>query len=467
MLSGYLRLGDNMFLMTKKCSVSNVFGMLVLTLFSLPTHAQVDAAQAARLGTDLTPLGAERAGNAAGTIPPWTGGITVPPAGYQPGMHHPDPFADDTELYRVTPQNINEYASLLSPGYKQFLKDNPEYFLRAFPSRRSAAAPQPVYDEVRKNAVSALLISGGNGIEGAASGSAFPIPQNGQEAIWSHITRYRGDQLRLITCQAAPLPNGQLNLIKRKSDVLFVYGHNGATSGNLGNNLFYYKYLITEPSKLAGDAIVVEETLDQVLSTRKVWRFSRNDRRVRRIPGLAYDAVQPDTHGMVTADMIDTYNGAPNRYEWKLVGKQEMLMPYNSYTVHQKGIPYEQILKPRTLNPELLRYELHRVWVVEAKLRVGFSHPYAMRRFYIDEDSWQILAADLYNKDGELIGMQEAHSINYYDVPVFSSTLETFYSFKDHLYFANGLDNNEPMYDFNVRLNKVDFNASKLRHDGI
>ncbi|MGL4314992.1 MAG: DUF1329 domain-containing protein, partial [Pseudomonas sp.] len=101
------------------------------------------------------------------------------------------------------------------------------------------------------------------------------------------------------------------------------------------------------------------------------------------------------------------------------------------------------------------------------KLRVGFSHPYAMRRFYIDEDSWQILAADLYNKDGELIGMQEAHSINYYDVPVFSSTLETFYSFKDHLYFANGLDNNEPMYDFNVRLNKVDFNASKLRHDGI
>src|SRR5690606_31563505 len=137
----------------------------------------------------------------------------------------------------------------------------------------------------------------------------------------------------------------------------------------------------------------------------------------RRLPMLAYDSLQPDTNGLATADMVDAYNGAPDRYEWTLIGKQEMLVPYNSYAVHQKGIPYEKILGAKTVNPELLRYELHRVWVVEAKLRIGFSHLYAKRRFYVDEDSWQILSVDLYGENGQLSGLQEIHPINYYDVP--------------------------------------------------
>lgn len=147
---------------------------------------------------------------------------------------------------------------------------------------------------------------------------------------------------------------------------------------------------------------MVQETLDQVLSIRKAWRFNRGERRVRRLPTLAYDSLQPDTNGMATADTVDVYNGAPDHYEWALLGKREMLVPYNSYAVHQKGLAYGDILKSRFINPDLLRYELHRVWVVEATLRKGFSHPYAKRRFYLDEDSWQILAADIYDKDGVL-----------------------------------------------------------------
>ncbi|HBB99340.1 MAG TPA: DUF1329 domain-containing protein, partial [Pseudomonas sp.] len=155
--------------------------------------------------------------------------------------------------------------------------------------------------------------------------------------------------------------------------------------------------------------------------------------------------------------------GAPDRYEWELLGKREMLMPYNSYAVHQKGLPYDSIVQARTLNPELLRYELHRVWVVEATLRKGFSHLYDKRRFYIDEDSWAILAVDLYDEKGELIGLQESHPISYYDVPMFNSTLETLYHLKDGNYFVDGLDNNEPMYDFNVKLGPRDFSPQALR----
>ena len=440
--------------------------VLALAALCLPAQAKVDAAQAARLGQDLTPLGGERAANAAGTIPVWEGGLTTPPASYQPGMHHPDPYAADAALYTVTAQNLGQYQQVLPAGLQTLIQTHPDYKLRVFPTRRSAAAPQYVYDATKANATKAELIAGGNGVSGAAAGIPFPIPQNGQEAIWNHIMRFRGEQIHMVANHVAVLANGSYSLVLRDREIYFVYGRQGAQEGDLDNTLFHYKYSVTAPSKLAGSALLVEETIDQVMAIRKAWRFNRGERRVRRLPMLAYDALQPDTNGMALADQVDSYNGAPDRYEWKLLGKQEMLVPYNSYAVHQKGIPYDQILKAKTVNPDLLRYELHRVWVVEADLRTGFSHPYAKRRFYIDEDSWQILAVDLYDKGGKLIGLQESHPINYYDVPVFSSTLETIYDFKGSRYFVDGLDNNEPMYDFKADISPRSFSPASLRQQG-
>ena len=437
--------------------------MLLLASCALQVQAAVPPGQAERLGRDLTPLGAERAGNAEGTIPAWTSGITRPPAGYQPGAHHIDPYAADQPLLIIDKNNLNNHRDKLPEGMQRLLTLYPTYGVRVYPTRRSAAVPERLYAATRQNATRAQLISGGNGIEGAAAGVPFPIPQNGLEAIWNHITRYRGEQLRMITNQAAVLANGSYNLLKLDREIYFVYNREGMTPGELDNTLYHYKYKITAPAKLAGSALVVQDSLDQVLATRKAWRFNRGERRVRRLPSLAYDSLQPDTNGMATADMVDVYNGAPDRYEWKLLGKREMIVPYNSYKVHQQGIPYEEVLGDKTVNSSLLRYELHRVWVVEASLRIGFKHPYAKRRFYIDEDSWQILSVDLYDESGELIGMQEAHPINYYEVPVFVSTLETVYDLKGGRYFVDGLDNNEPAYDFGVRLSPRDFSAQALR----
>lgn len=437
--------------------------MLLLAGCALQAQAAVSTFQAERLGRELTPLGAERAGNAEGTIPAWTGGITKPPAGYKPGMHHPDPYAADKPLLIIDKHNLNNHRDRLPEGMQRLLTLYPDYGVRVYPTRRSAALPERLYAATRENATRAQLISNGNGIEGAAAGTPFPIPQNGLEVIWNHITRYRGEQLRMVLNQAAVLANGSYNLLKLDREIYFVYNRAGMTTAELDNTLYHYKYKIIAPAKLAGSALVVQDSLDQVLATRKAWRFNRGERRVRRLPSLAYDSLQPDTNGMATADMVDVYNGAPDRYEWKLLGKREMIVPYNSYKVHQQGIPYEEILGPKTLNSSLLRYELHRVWVVEANLRIGFRHPYAKRRFYIDEDSWQILAVDLYDDKGELIGLQEAHPINYYEVPVFLSTLETVYDLKGGRYFVDGLDNNEPAYDFNVRLTPRDFSPQALR----
>ena len=437
------------------------FGILLLAACASQAHAKVDEMQAVRLGQDLTPLGAERAGNAAGTIPAWTGGVQ-PPAGYEAGMHHPDPFAADPMLYRVDQSNVAQYAALLPEGLRALVERHPDFHMRVFPTRRSASNPQRIYDATRLNAVNAELIANGNGIKGASAGIPFPIPQDGMEVIWNHVLHYKGDQTHFVNNQAVVI-NGNPSYIKRDRQIYYVYNREGMSQADLDNTSLYYKYRVTAPAKLSGTALVVQDPLDQVLAVRKAWRYSPADRRVRRLPSLAYDSLQPDTSGLATADVVDSFNGAPDRYEWKLVAKREMLVPYNSYAVHQKGIPYDKIVGPRTLNPELLRYELHRVWVVDATLRKGFSHPYDKRRFYVDEDSWSILAVDLFDEKGELIGLQESHPISYYDVPMFNSTVETLYHLKDNNYFVDGLDNNEPMYDFSARLGPRDFSPAALR----
>jgi len=440
------------------------FGVVLMVAMACQVQAKVDPAQAARLGADLTPLGAERAGNAAGTIPEWTGGVK-PPAHYQPGMHHPDPFADDAMLYRVDSADLDPHRQLLPAGLADLLERNPEYYLQIYPTHRSAAAPQRIYDATRANAEHAELIANGNGVAGAVAGIPFPIPQNGMEIIWNHILHYKGEQNHFINNQAVVI-NGRSNLIKRDRYIYYIYNREGMPPEQMDNTLLYYRYQVTAPAKLSGTSLVVQDPLDQVLTTRRAWRYSPSDRRVRRLPSLAYDSIQPDTSGLATADVVDSYNGAPDRYEWTLIGKQEMLVPYNSYAVHQQGIDYDRIVLAKTLNPELLRYELHRVWIVEAKLRTGYSHPYHTRRFYIDEDSWQILAVDLRNARDELVGLQESHPISYYELPMFNSTLETLYHLKTGNYFVDGLDNNEPMYDFSYEMSPRDFSPQALRRAG-
>src|SRR5690606_29787633 len=235
-------------------TVLKPIAMLLLASCALQVQAAVPPGQAERLGRDLTPLGAERAGNAEGTIPAWTGGITAPPAGYKPGSHHIDPYAADQPLLIIDKNNLNNHRDKLPEGMQRLLTLYPDYGVRVYPTRRSAALPERLYAATRENATKAQLISNGNGIEGAAAGTPFPIPQNGLEVIWNHITRYRGEQLRMVLNQAAVLANGSYNLLKLDREIYFVYNRAGMTTAELDNTLYHYKYKIIAPAKLAGSA---------------------------------------------------------------------------------------------------------------------------------------------------------------------------------------------------------------------
>jgi hypothetical protein len=161
------------------------------------------------------------------------------------------------------------------------------------------------------------------------------------------------------------------------------------------------------------------------------------------------------------------FNGAPDRYNWKLVGRKEMIVPYNAYKLHSDEVQYKDILTPKHINPDLARYELHRVWVVDATLREGTSHIYSRRTFYIDEDSWQILAVDQYDRRGNLWRVSEGFPINYYDVPTLWTTLEVHTDLQAGRYLVIGLDNESRMYDFNLKRTAKDYTPAALRREGL
>jgi hypothetical protein len=449
----------------------NISPFSAFRFFSLALYLAVGGARAAdasALGQSLTPMGGEKAANADGSIPAWTGGITTPPAGYKVGDHHPDPFAADQPLYTITAGNAAQYNARLTAGHQALLKAYPDYKLIVYPSHRSFSNPQRVYDATRQNASSARLVSDGNGISGAIVGAPFPLPQSGLEVLWNFLTRYRGVAAARHIDQAAVERGGGYQLVKFEDEFLFNYTRPDITAKELedSNTLIFFKQAVIAPARLAGTILLAQETMDQVKEPRRAWVYNAGRRRVTRAPNVAYDNPGTAADGQRTSDQFDTFNGAPDRYEWKLVGKREMIVPYNSYKLHSDKIKNADILKPLHINQDLARYELHRVWVLDATIKPGTSHLYARRTFYIDEDSWQILVADQYDKRGEMWRVSEAHCINYYDAQVFWSTLETITDLQNGRYLALGLDNENEMYDFNLKRSPGDFTPDSLRRDG-
>jgi hypothetical protein len=443
---------------------------VIMALGAPAALAKVSQADADKLGTSLTPLGAEKAANADGSIPAWDGGITKPVAGYTKGMHHPDPYPEDKVLFTITNANKAQYAAFLTPGQNKLFELYPDtYKMNVYQTRRSASVPQYVYDATKSNAVNAELVSQGNGITGATIGTPFPIPASGLEVIWNHILRYRGVDVETYRSQAAPTSSGSYTLVENAEEIRFEYTRPEITLDKLKetNTLFYFKQVVTQPARLAGTALLIKETMDQEALPRQAWTYNTGQRRVRKAPNVAFDTPGTVSDGLRTTDDFDMFNGSPSRYNWELVGKKEVYIPYNDYKLHSDKLKYDQILKPGHINPEYARYEKHRVWEVKATLKDGMRHIYKTRVFYIDEDSWQVSLTDMYDNRDELYRVGVAHTINYYDALTNWSTLEVFHDLQSRRYLAMGLDNEGRMYNFDASLSESNFTPDALRRAGI
>ncbi|SQH76358.1 conserved exported protein of unknown function [Shewanella benthica] len=448
-----------------------ILSAAVIVALSAPSAwAKVTEAEAAKLGTELTPLGGVKSANADGSIPAWDGGFTSPPADYKKGMHHPDPFAGDKIEFTITNANKDKYKAHLTHGQNKLFELYPDtYKMNVYQTRRTASVPQFVYDATKANATRAELVSQGNGVKGASIGIPFPIPENGLEVIWNHVLRFRGVDVKTSRSQAAPTAGGSYTLVETTEEIRFQYSRPEMTLDKLAasNTLFYFKQVVTQPARLAGTALLVKETMDQEALPRQAWTYNTGQRRVRKAPNVAFDTPGSVSDGLRTTDDFDMFNGSPVRYNWELMGKKEIYIPYNDYKLHSDQLEYDQIIQPGHINPEFVRWEKHRVWVVKAQLKEGMRHIYKTRIFYIDEDSWQVSLADMYDNRDELYRVAVAHAINYYEVPTHWTTLEVFHDLQSRRYIAMGLDNEGRMYDFDAKLSEANFTPAALRRAGI
>jgi hypothetical protein len=430
-----------------------------------PALAEVSAAEAAKLGKSLTAMGAEAGPNASGTIPAWTGGLTKPAAGYKEGGHYPDPYASDKPLFVIDAGNVDKYQANLSPGQIAMIKKYPDFKMSVYPTRRSAAMPKRHYDETIANATKAKLAPGGNGIVGTNGGVPFPIPKDGEEAIWNSLLRYRGDSFANNWGQAAVTREGTYTMVRLENDFMIYYGNVSLSEQERGSNRMWdLIQRVTAPARLAGGVLLVKDYPDGK-TERPAWRYNPGHRRVRLAPQVAYDNPGTASDGLRTNDDYLLFNGATDRYNWKLLGKREMYIPYNSYKLSSDTYKYSDILKAGHLNMDLPRYELHRVWVVEATLKEGTSHVYKRRTFYIDEDSWLLVLSDKYDNRGQLWRFAEGHSI-VNSGPYVSPWPQVHYDLQSGRYIAMGLMNEEPKVDAKIKLSPGDLTPAALRGQG-
>ncbi len=438
--------------------ITLIASLLALATASGSVTAKVGTQEANKLGKTLTSVGAQTSGNANGSIPSYKGGLekntTANP--------YENIFGSEKPLFVITTKNLEKYKSNLTPGQLALFAKYPDsYSMPIYQTHRTASIPGYVADKIKKNATTSELADGGNGLLNFDEVIPFAIPKNGVEVMWNHQTRYRGGN---TTTNMATLPvelNGSFVPVKVSSKTAFPQYLDGGKSTKDDNILFYYIGYTRAPTRLTGNVVLVHETLDQVTEPRKSWIYNAGQRRVRRAPQVGYDS--PDTDGLRTGDQIDMFNGATDRYNWKLVGKKEIYIPYNSYKLMDQNAKYEDIVNAGHIDQNFTRYELHRVWHVEATLKEGSRHIYAKRSFYVDEDSWQIAVSDSYDARGELWRIGEGHAMQFVNADVLYYSGTTNYDLLSGRYMVELSNEEHEPFTFGSKMKRKQFTSSAIR----
>jgi len=438
---------------------------LVVAASSSATWAKVSPTEADKLGKQLTEMGAEKAGNKAGTIPVYTGGLSMDKSA---DLYSNASLQSEKPLFVITTKNLDKYAANLSDGQKAMFKKYPDtYKMPVYKTHRTAHTTKNIAQKVKKNATTAELIGGGNGIINFDESIPFAIPKTGVEVIWNHITRYRGGSIERRSANIPVQASGDYSTVKIKAKFTTPpYLKGGFNAEKDDNILFYFMSSITSPARLSGDVVLVHETLDQVAQPRMAWAYSAGQRRVRRAPQIAYDAPSQASDGMRTTDQVDMFNGSPDRYDWKLLGKQEIYIPYNSYNLADRDAKYDDIIQKGHLNQDYTRYELHRVWKVEATLAEGSRHIYGKRTFYVDEDTWQVALVDHFDQRDVLWRMAEGHAMPVVTQGTTWYAGMTSYDLQSGRYMAELNNEEKDAFKFDSTFKRKMFTSSALRRAG-
>jgi hypothetical protein len=372
------------------------------------------------MAEELTPWGAIKGGNKEGTIPAYTGKIT-PPASFDPKepWHRPDPFANEKPILVITAANAAQYDDKLSVGVKEMLKKYPNFRLDVYPSHRTAAYPDYVIENSKKNATACKTTNNGLNLEGCYAGIPFPTPKTGNEAMWNHLLKYdsyafwtqrQGDYV--VDSQGAVTMTGASAMWVKYP----IYDPKRTTPMTKDDVYMELRSDTNAPAYRAGEKTVLRDSIDMLNIGRKAYQYLPGQRRVKLSPDLAYDTPNPSGAGLQVMDEGWVFMGALDRYDFKLVGKRELYIPYNTYKLHDSNeCPITKITSKNVMNPDCVRWELHRVWEVEATLKPGKRHVYTKRTFYWDEDLPGAGLVDNYDATGKIYRVTMSMPMSMYE----------------------------------------------------
>jgi len=415
--------------------------LAIASLVSAGALGAVSAEQAAELGKTLTPMGAERAGNEDGSIPAWDPNGTPVPANFVPGSDdYVNPYPDEEPIYIITAENWKDHTENLTVGtqamFEKYGADGWE--MRVYPSHRGAIRPDWFYANTLKNATGASLVADGQKIEGNYPGVPFPIPQSGLEAMWNHMIRYGEDFSQTYdTYYVDSSGNPILATSAYSTSVYPMYRTPDELVGDKSWTMLRINY--EAPARRAGEILLVHEPGADYTEGkgRSAWQYLTGQRRVRLAPAVSFDTPNPGVAGTSTYDDSFIYNGSPERFNWRLVGKKEIIIPASSYKfVFESKL--EDALGPKFLKPEYIRWEKHRVWVVDSTLKEGQRHLYSRRTFYLDEDTWVAAAGEMYDGRGQLWRLQYLYGANLYDRKSGYGSAYGAYDLLQNIYNLNG-----------------------------
>ncbi len=432
----------------------------------LPAHAGVAPDEAALLKTTLTPLGGERAGNKDGTIPAWTGGYTTAIPGFKNGGRRGNPFANDKAQYKITAKNMDQYADKLTDGTKALLKKYPNsYRVDVYATQRTAAAPQWVYDNTFKNATNAKL--DGELLTGAYGGIPFPVPKTGWEVMTNHLLHWRGEAWQQEVRQFLTTSDGKRVLSSDSTGTYQMpYYFKDAADKFKNNNYWMIRLVTGAPAIRAGEAIAGMENLDHAKS--QAWVYLTGQRRTRKLPNACCDTPTPASAGLMSFDEIDVWGGRGDRFDWKIVGKKEMFIPYNNNGLYTPKTDAE-VFGINHLNPDHVRWELHRVWVIESTLKQGKRHQAPKSRYYVDEDTWVAVLGDRWDANGQLWKTLWSHPTVMPDLP--ATTPPQQFGFNDLLtgawYMSGAVNEKSAQYRIIDRMPEASFTGDALAGEGV
>ena len=119
--------------------------------------------------------------------------------------------------------------------------------------------------------------------------------------------------------------------------------------------------------------------------------------------------------GVIVWDEPFGFVGRMDRFDMNLIGKKELIVPYNVFGTTNQSTSQE-VLGKQFVKPEYVRFEKRNVWVVEGIRKSDARHAYSKRTFMIEEDCWCLVGTESFDDGGNIWRVAQIHNFPTYDV---------------------------------------------------